>query len=161
MSTATATTLDRDQFGDRLTHLPFRWPLKPYGIDKSLDKTALMNKGAETALYMQQLEQAGLYDPRNPTGPLPTSLRPKLNAILQQEGLQQATVDRIYDLIATEGADSSRKVVTIQSVTDHWFVGASNDKNQNDGDRIVSNNDATLDYYDFVKLLGAETISWE
>lgn len=150
--------------------MPFRWPLKPYGINKSLDKTALMNKGAETALFMQQLEQAGLYDPRNPTGPLPTSLRPQLNAILQQEGLRQATVDRVYDLMAATGAsdsslktaaDKSRKVVTIQSVTENLFGGVSS-KNENDGDRLASSDGTTtLDYYDFVKLLGAETISWE
>ena len=140
--------LDRDQFADRLEEMPFRWPLKPFGIDKSLDKTALMNKGAETALYMQQLESAGLYDPRNPTGPLPTSLRPHLNARLQQQGLERSTVDRIYDLIAAGG--DSKKVVTAQSVTDNLF-GAGASRKQ----------DGMLDYYEFVHLLGTESISWE
>ena len=61
---------------------PFRWPLKPWGTanSKSNAKTAMMNKSAETAVYMLELEKRGLYDPRNPAGPLPTSLRPQLNA---------------------------------------------------------------------------------
>ena len=51
----------------------------------------VVNKGAETRLYMEQLEAAGLYDPRNPMGPLPTSLRPASNPRLQR--LDAATVD--------------------------------------------------------------------
>ena len=81
-----------DQFEARLQDMPFQWPLKPCGMDKSLEKTAVVNKGAETRhYYMEQLEAAGLYDPRNPMGPLPTSLRPASNPRLQR--LDAATVD--------------------------------------------------------------------
>ena len=62
----------RKEWGITLEQLDFQWPLKPYGVDKSLSKTAVMNKGAETRVFMDELEARGLYDRRNPTGPLPT-----------------------------------------------------------------------------------------
>ena len=53
----------------------------------------VVNKGAETRLYMEQLEAAGCTTlaTRNPMGPLPTSLRPASNPRLQR--LDAATVD--------------------------------------------------------------------
>lgn len=69
-------TISRDDFASKLKPLEFQWPLKPYGINReTLTKTAVMNKGAETYVFMGELETRNLYDPRNPTGPLPTSLR--------------------------------------------------------------------------------------
>lgn len=134
----TGRRLDRQQLRERLEELPFHWPLKPYGVDKSLEKTAVMNKGAETLLYMDELESHGLYDPRNPTGPLPTSLRPQLNRLLQQEGLEGAVVDRVYDLMQGSG------VVTHESLKSLFL-----DSN-------------AIDYYEFLKLfLGPETIKWD
>ena len=137
--TSSSSGLSRTGFVERLDKLQFQWPLKPYGVEKSHDKTAVMNKGAETRVYMEQLEARGLYDRRNPTGPLPSSLRPKLNVLLQKEGLEAATVDRTYDALrAGESTD-----LTAQQV-DKVFGG----KNE-------------LDYYDFIKLLGRDSIFWE
>ena len=92
-------SLTREEFREKLNIIDFQWPLKPYGVDKSLSKTATMNKGAETRVYMEELERRGLYDRRNPTGPLPTSLRPQLNAALQREGVNARTTDRIFDAL--------------------------------------------------------------
>ena len=74
-------------FEARLAALPFRWPLKPYGTAASPSnaKTVAINKNAETAVYMRELEQRRLYDSHDPTGPLPTSLRPALDAQLSRE----------------------------------------------------------------------------
>ena len=58
-----SSRLTREQFAQTLQKLDFQWPLKPYGVDKNLEKTVMMNKGAETRLYMQELQAAGLYDP--------------------------------------------------------------------------------------------------
>ncbi len=74
-------------FEARLATLPFRWPLKPYGTAASPSnvKTVAINKNAETAVYMRELEQRRLYNRNDPTGPLPTSLRPALDAQLSRE----------------------------------------------------------------------------
>ena len=49
-------------FEARLAALPFRWPLKPYGTAASPSnvKTVAINKNAETAVYMRELEQRRL-----------------------------------------------------------------------------------------------------
>jgi len=135
----TSSGLSRNEFAERLDKLQFQWPLKPYGVEKSNDKTVVMNKGAETRIYMEQLEGRGLYDRRNPTGPLPSSLRPKLNALLQKDGLEAATIDRLYNVLR-RGESSD---LTIQQV-DKVFAG----KNE-------------LDYYDFIRFLGSDSVSWE
>ena len=76
-------------FEARLAALPFRWPLKPYGTAASPSnaKTVAINKNAETAVYMRELEQRRLYNKNDPTGPLPTSLRPALDAQLSRESI--------------------------------------------------------------------------
>ena len=76
-------------FEARLAALPFRWPLKPYGTAASPSnvKTVAINKNAETAVYMRELEQRRLYNRNDPTGPLPTSLRPALDAELSRESI--------------------------------------------------------------------------
>ena len=76
-------------FEARLAALPFRWPLKPYGTAASPSnaKTVAINKNAETAVYMRELEQRRLYNRNDPTGPLPTSLRPALDAQLSRESI--------------------------------------------------------------------------
>ena len=76
-------------FEARLAALPFRWPLKPYGTAASPSnvKTVAINKNAETAVYMRELEQRRMYNPQDPTGPLPTSLRPALDAQLSRESI--------------------------------------------------------------------------
>ena len=76
-------------FEARLASLPFRWPLKPYGTAASPSnvKTVAINKNAETAVYMRELEQRRLYNRNDPTGPLPTSLRPALDAQLSRESI--------------------------------------------------------------------------
>ena len=74
-------------FEARIAEMPFRWPLKPYGTAASPSnfKTVAINKNAETAVYMSELEQRRLYNRNDPTGPLPTSLRPVLDAQLSRE----------------------------------------------------------------------------
>lgn len=131
-------SISRDVFGERLEQANFQWPLKPYGVEKSNDKTALMNKGAETRLYMDELIASGLYDARNPTGPLPTSLRPQLNLLLQTQGLEEKTTDRVYDILRRGSGE-----ITAAKIHD-----------------LMSENNGALDYYDFVRLLGADTVSW-
>ena len=76
-------------FEARLAALPFRWPLKPYGTAASPSnaKTVAINKNAETAVYMRELEQRRLYNRNDPTGPLPTSLRSTLDAQLSRESI--------------------------------------------------------------------------
>lgn len=90
--------LDEGLFADRVEALDFRWPLKPYGVagSPSNAKTATVNKNAETAIYNIELEARGLYDPRNPAGPLPTSLRPALDASVQREPIDSAAEALVF-----------------------------------------------------------------
>lgn len=133
--------LTKQAFTDKLNSLQFQWPLKPYGIEKSLTKTAIMNKGAETRVYMEELESRNLYDKRNPTGPLPTSLRPKLNQQIQNEGIDTQTIDFIWNALITNGKTSSNELTAKQ--IEEIFHG------QNE-----------IDYYDFLKIIGTESIMW-
>jgi hypothetical protein len=123
------------EFLDLLNRAEFQWPLKPYGIDKSLAKTATMNKGAETKVYMDLLEERGLYDRRNPAGPLPTSLRPRLNSQLQKEGVNEDVAHKVYEL-----------------------MGGRNDKLQ--AEQIAENFGGGMDYYIFLELIGKESVVW-
>ncbi|EEC43510.1 predicted protein [Phaeodactylum tricornutum CCAP 1055/1] len=134
--TDSSTILNRDEFGKRLSSLSFQWPLKPYGVDKGLEKTVMMNKGAETSVYMEELEVKGLYDRRNPTGPLPTSLRSKLNVLLQEENLDPNVVNIYFAALST------RKELTAADI-DALFLRK-----------------AALDYYDFIQLVGASNVVW-
>ena len=131
----TKSVLTKDEFRDRLDRAEFQWPLKPFGIDKSLTKTATMNKGAETKVFMDQLEERGLYDKRNPTGPLPTSLRPQLNKALQKEGIDPMVADRTFRVL-----------------------GGENDQLKVDNIKQVLGNE--MDYYGFLELIGKESITW-
>lgn len=128
--------LSKEKFYANIESLQFEWPLKPYGVEKSESKTAIMNKGAETALYMQELEQRGLYDKRNPTGPLPTSLRPNLNRLLQQEGVSQSVVDLLFHRL-----------------------GGNSKENIQSADALFQGREA-IDYYDFLEFLGKNSITW-
>ena len=130
-------SLTRDEFKKRLEELQFQWPLKPYGIEKSLTKTSIMNKGAETALYMDELERRGFYDRRNPTGPLPTSLRPKLNEAMNNEIIDEETLYVVFQALS----------------------GDSNDLTKDRLEKIFDGREA-LDYYSFVGIVGNENISW-
>jgi hypothetical protein len=129
------STLTEDEFRDILNRAEFQWPLKPYGVDKSLSKTAIMNKGAETKVFMDQLEERGLYDKRNPTGPLPTSLRPQLNRVLQEEGVDPTTSDRVYQALG--GRDGRLRAEQVKQI-----FGSD------------------MDYYGFLELIGKESITW-
>jgi hypothetical protein len=133
-----SSALTRDEFRTRLNDLEFQWPLKPYGVEKSNDKTATMNKGAETRVFMEELEQRGFYDRRNPTGPLPTSLRPQLNQALQNEGVNSEASDRVFDALVWGGEMNSKlSVVQIE--------------------KIFGNG---MDYYGFLDLIGKESVVW-
>lgn len=133
---AETSTMTLEEFQIELDKADFQWPLKPYGIEKSLSKTATMNKGAETRVFMEQLEGRGLYDKRNPTGPLPTSLRPQLNSILQHEGTDPRTVERLFGALGGSGGE-----LKLAKLREKFSSKA-------------------IDYYDFIELIGKETISW-
>lgn len=128
-------SISREQLATLIDKLEFQWPLKPYGVEKSEEKTATMNKGAETRLYMEELEQRGLYDRRNPTGPLPTSLRPDLNRLLQQEGVSENAVNLLFDRLAAGTSGTAT------------------------GDSLFQRRQA-IDYYDFLEFLGKNSIEW-
>lgn len=136
-----ASKISRDEFSSKLEQLDFQWPLKPYGIDKSksLGKTAVMNKGAETRVFMDELESRGLFDRRNPTGPLPTSLRPALNKKLQEEGLDARAVELVYGAFT---AGSREKGLYAEQV------------------RRIFPPDDQLDYYEFLRVIGTDAITW-
>lgn len=139
-------SLSREEFQTALEQSQFEWPLKPYGINQSpsLSKTATMNKGAETYIYMDQLESRHLYNRRNPTGPLPTSLRPKLNKQLKDEGFDEYAINFVWRLLS--GGDGTKLT----------------------GDRIdeilkttgTGGNGEYMDYYSFLEFLGTENIRW-
>jgi hypothetical protein len=129
------TVLTEDEFRERLNRAQFQWPLKPYGVDKSLSKTATMNKGAETRIFMDQLEERGLYDKRNPTGPLPTSLRPQLNRLLQEEGINPRTSDRVFQTLG--GKHGKLAVEAVEQMFEN-----------------------RMDFYGFLDLLGKDSITW-
>lgn len=132
-----SSSISQQDFVSALDNLDFQWPLKPYGLnDDSLRKTATMNKGAETRVYMEELERRGLYDRRNPTGPLPTSLRPKLNKVIQSEPLEASVSQRVFEAL---GGDST-KTLTKQALENR--VGE------------------TMDYYSFIDLIGKQAIEW-
>jgi len=98
-----------------------------------------MNKGAETYLFMEELEARGLHDPRNPAGPLPTSLRPVLNRELQAEGvLDPRAIDRAYEAL----------------------VVATTQQQPRDGDTTANDDAGFIDYYDFLKLFGPNSVTW-
>lgn len=134
-----SAVLTEEQFKTRLKAAPFQWPLKPFGVSKdaSLAKTASMNKGAETRVYMDLLEERQLYNPRDPTGPLPTSLRPKLNRLLQDEGIDQTTMTRVF-LALNDGKSPTIDVKELR----RRFEGHP------------------MDYYEFLELVGKDSITW-
>uniref|UniRef100_A0A7S4VSS7 SAP domain-containing protein n=1 Tax=Ditylum brightwellii TaxID=49249 RepID=A0A7S4VSS7_9STRA len=130
-------SLTRSEFANRLESLSFQWPLKPYGLtDTSYTKTAVMNKGAETAMYMNELEKRG-YDRRNPTGPLPTSLRPKLNEELKREGIDPRALDKVF----------------------YSFSGNQEELTSEQLENAFRGSDF-LDYYSFIELIGKNEIVW-
>ena len=133
-------SLTEEDFRELLFKADFQWPLKPYGIDKSLTKTATMNKGAETRVYMDLLEERGLYDRRNPTGPLPSSLRPTLNKQLQQEGIDSATTHRVFEALGGENGQ-----LQIKQLRKSLLKTSTGDD---------------MDYYGFLDLIGKETVIW-
>ena len=134
-----ASKVSRDEFASKLEQLDFQWPLKPYGIEKSLSKTAVMNKGAETRVFMDELESRGLYDRRNPAGPLPTSLRPVLNKNLQTEGLDSRAIELVFHAFTL---GSREKQLSIDQV-----------------EKIFQGRDE-LDYYEFLRVVGTDAIIW-
>mmetsp|Transcript_9348 Transcript_9348/g.23266 ORF Transcript_9348/g.23266 Transcript_9348/m.23266 type:complete len:248 (+) Transcript_9348:121-864(+) len=139
-------SISKDDFEIKLKTMEFSWPLKPFGVDQSasLAKTAVMNKGAETMVFMQELETRGLYDPRNPTGPLPTSLRPSLNKMLQSEGIiDPRAIDQTYEILFGSGGVGQKGIL----------LGGG------DQDQEASTT-GYLDYYDFLKTFGPNSISW-
>ena len=143
---ASLSLLSKEVFEAKLKTMEFSWPLKPFGVDQSpsLVKTAVMNKGAETMVFMQELESRGLYDPRNPTGPLPSSLRPSLNKVLQSEGvIDPRAIDRTYEVLFGSGAGRQEGIL---------LEGSSQDK-----ETLAT---GFLDYYEFLKLFGPNSISW-
>jgi len=140
------SSLSKEEFSHRLESLSFQWPLKPFGIagSPSLTKTATMNKGAETALYMSELERLGLYDRRNPAGPLPTALRPKLNSALDTEGIDPEASAVVFDALAGINEDMEK---------DKRLTPKKLDK--------IYESEVALDYYSFLDLIGKRNVFWD
>ena len=138
---------DEAEFMRWLIAQPFRWPLKPWGTASSSSnaKTATMNKSAETAVFMLELERLGLYDPRNPTGPLPTSLRPQLNAKLGEEAID-ARAGRVAFRALTGAAESGSTSLTADRLERTLRDAAGG------GEGAA----AALDWYTFQALVGRE-----
>lgn len=136
-----SSVLSQRTFQERLNEAQFQWPLKPFGVSdvKSLSKTATMNKGAETRIYMDQLERRGLYDPHNPTGPLPTSLRPKLNELLQNEPIESASIRRVFQALGG-GEEKEADVIHIEALRSIFQT--------------------PMDYYGFLEVLGKDSVVW-
>ena len=156
--------ISRQEFTRRLNDdWVFQWPLKPYGVtdQSSLAKTAVVNKGAETRLYMNLLEQHGLYDRRNPAGPLPTSLRPQLNALLQKEGVSAEAAYQIYSLAFCSRSGRASLVGQDEDSSCPVDLSTIFVNNQANDDNGTTPSVEALDYYDFVKMLGEKSISWE
>ena len=133
--------LDKARFAAQIQRLDFQWPLKPYGVDAaSATKTAVMNKGVETRLYMDELEARGLLDRRNPTGPLPTSLRPALNRLLQSQGVSEAAMDLLWRRLETSTV---------------------NQKDVLSGEALLFQSKDAIDWYDFLEFMGRTSVTWD
>lgn len=96
---------------------------------------------------MDELEKRGLYDRRNPTGPLPTNMRPEMNAALDGEGVGEEAVEVVFDALvgdAMGGARSARggRLLTVEELV-----------------RTFGGRDA-IDYYGFLELVGDSHIQW-
>ena len=130
------------QFIQWLGEQPFRWPLKPWGTARSQSnaKTVMMNKSAETAVFMGELERRGMYDPRNPTGPLPTSLRPRLNAAVGAEPIDPAASRLVFRALA--GAEAGEATPVLSSDRLARALSAPGEEAE------------ILDYYSFQALIG-------
>jgi len=96
-----------------------------------------MNKGAETALYMDEIERRGLFDRRDPMGPLPTSLRPEINGAIGREGVEERTVDAVFAALAGGSAELTEAQL----------------------ERVYDGRES-IDYYGFVAIVGSENIKW-
>ena len=135
--------MDERQFLARLEALSFEWPLKPWGAAKSESsnaKTATMNKSAETAVFMAELERRGLYDRRNPTGPLPTSLRTALDQQMQEEGVGVAAARKCFGALVGGGVTEPGALLTAERL--ERTIRAS------------TGGETALDYYSFQALIG-------
>jgi hypothetical protein len=140
---ATSTALTLEQFTALLEAANFQWPLKPFGVDKeqSLAKTASMNKSAETRVFMSLLEQEGLYNPRDPTGPLPMSLRPQLNHKLEQQGIDREATKRVFNALQKEVGGGLASPLSIDAL-------------------LQQLEQQPLDFNRFLDLLGTSSICW-
>jgi len=145
-------SVSEGEFAAVLATRPFRWPLKPWGTARSASnaKTAMMNKSAETALFMAELEKRGLYDRRNPAGPLPTSLRPALDAQIDAEPIDPVAVRIAFRAL---GARAGR--LTADGLADTFRAAAGGASEDGEGDAQA------LDYYSFQALVGqAARVVW-
>merc|ERR1712071_555778 len=109
---------------------------------------------------MDQLERRGLYDRRNPSGPLPTSLRPQLNDELMREGLNIDALNVVFDALVKNQSNDSSDGEREKDMLTKKDLERIYEKNQNDGNGIGDVNDKALDYYGFINLIGAEKINW-
>jgi hypothetical protein len=151
-----AAALDEAAFRAALDGQHFAWPLKPWGTagsEASNARTATMNKNAETAVYMAELESRGMYNPRNPAGPLPTSLRPALDRAIETGGINPQSVGAIFRALAANersgsGSGGAGASVLSASGLERAFSQAATD--------LGTGEPTTLDYYGFLHLIQRE-----
>jgi hypothetical protein len=89
---------------------------------------------------MDQLERKGLYNPHNPTGPLPTNLRPKLNELLQNEPIEPNTIHRVFCALGGGVEQNESNVIDIEGLRGVFQT--------------------PMDYYGFLDVLGKESVVW-
>ena len=113
-----------------------------------------MNKSAETALFMQELERRGLHDPRNPTGPLPTSLRPKLDQEIEAEGIDAQAASIVFRALMGSGGEGGQLTVERLERTFRAVLAGE----ASDGSSAA----LALDYYSFQALIAqsAARVVW-
>ena len=144
----TAQGIDEGQFLTRLEALQFEWPLKPWGAAKSDSnaKTVTVNKSAETSVFMAELERRELYDRRNPTGPLPTSLRSALDKQVQADGVDAAAARKCFRALL--GGDVEPGALLTAERLERTI-------------RVATGGERALDYYSFQTLVTEQSrIVW-
>ena len=94
-----------------------------------------MNNGVETALYMDEIERRGIHNWRDPMGPLPIYLWPKINDEIGRENVDPGTVDTVFR--ALTGGDFELMELQLERLYD---------------------GQESLDYYSFWEIIGNDNI---
>ena len=157
-----ATDISSEEFQQAIASRAFRWPLKPWGAAtapaSARAKTATMNKGAETAVFMSELESRGLYDPRDPLGPLPTTQRAALNRVLDADGVDGSAADAVFRAMARGEPRLTR--AALEAVFRDAEAATADGDGTTGASRAAAAAPPVLDYYSFLSLIGRQNVIW-